>query len=380
MKKEPLLSICIPTFQRKESLKRTLDKLIEVEKFCLNKIEICVSDNGSSDGTFEMLEDYRKKYPFINIRRNKKNLGFDLNLVASFKMAYGKYCWGIGDDDTPIIEGIKKLIILLENKNVSACLTGAVAYKRDWVIINEDFKKQEYNTKEFIKVLIQIIKQYNRFLKIHQDITILGFLPCYCFNRETLKHAFREIKVKKSGWYHLTLLFYVLSNLNGSIIVNKSISLTHGQKQEHKKDDVLLPEGAVTLFMNQRIEALENLEINKELANYFYRWLNSRGIYFYIKSLGELLFFSDKISHAKYECMKNKIYQNESQLNIPRGISIFIEKYKKMESSLLFRKFINLIYTWINRKYSKQIREYLQGKLNTHEGREGRAPYLKDKN
>ena len=60
MKNKPFFSICIPTYERVESLEIFLNSLIEEAKQYQHLVEICVSDNGSKDGTYELLKKYAK--------------------------------------------------------------------------------------------------------------------------------------------------------------------------------------------------------------------------------------------------------------------------------------------------------------------------------
>ncbi len=56
---QPLLSICIPTFNRAEILRETLAHLAETLD---TSIEIVVSNNCSGDHTVDVLEDFKKKW------------------------------------------------------------------------------------------------------------------------------------------------------------------------------------------------------------------------------------------------------------------------------------------------------------------------------
>ena len=68
----PLLSICIPTYNRKKCLQQCIDSIVEQSVF--SELEIVVSDNGSNDGTEEMMSGYVAKYPNIVYSRNPENL------------------------------------------------------------------------------------------------------------------------------------------------------------------------------------------------------------------------------------------------------------------------------------------------------------------
>ncbi len=102
---QTLLSICIPTWNRKERLKRLLERIASEAKGLEHEVEVCVSDNGSTDGTREYLETVVAKGPLsARFHFNKANEGFDWNCFRAAYLATGKYLWFFGDDDL-IVEG-----------------------------------------------------------------------------------------------------------------------------------------------------------------------------------------------------------------------------------------------------------------------------------
>ena len=72
--KKPLLSICIPTYNRSEQLKNTLDSIICQEEFVNGSVEIVISDNNSEDDTLKVVEKYQQ-YDNIYYFRNNNNIG-----------------------------------------------------------------------------------------------------------------------------------------------------------------------------------------------------------------------------------------------------------------------------------------------------------------
>lgn len=97
------LSICIPTYNRKRNLSECLDVLAELLGGV--DVEVIVSDNASTDGTKEYMEELVNKGKFKDLRyhRNEENIGADNNFVMCYKLAKGDYVWLLGDDD--IIKG-----------------------------------------------------------------------------------------------------------------------------------------------------------------------------------------------------------------------------------------------------------------------------------
>lgn len=96
---QPLLSICIPTYNRSKYLKEALDCLSENQKSLQYDVEVLISDNHSTDETQQIIEgkiDDGLKCVYL---RNEENIGPDRNFVQCFNKAKGKYIWLIGDDD-----------------------------------------------------------------------------------------------------------------------------------------------------------------------------------------------------------------------------------------------------------------------------------------
>ncbi len=89
---EKILSICIPTYNRAEILSKTLSKLVEEGSFLNQQIEICISNNASTDHTKEVVSGYLKQFPNIKYHRNDENTNaIDGNFPIVASMATGKF-------------------------------------------------------------------------------------------------------------------------------------------------------------------------------------------------------------------------------------------------------------------------------------------------
>ena len=105
------LSICIPTYNREKYLKELLDCILNQLKDIEDGIvEICVSDNASTDNTQSMMLEYQQKYNNITYFRWDKNMGADMNYLKVVEIAHGKYCWFFGSDDLMVDGAIKKML------------------------------------------------------------------------------------------------------------------------------------------------------------------------------------------------------------------------------------------------------------------------------
>ena len=109
-----LISICIPTYNRPESLLNCLNSLsLQTNK----NFEVCLSDNCSKKNIKNLIQPYKKKLK-IRFNRNKKNLGFALNLLKVSLMAKGDFIWFLGDDDLTVNNSVKYLTNLIKKKEI----------------------------------------------------------------------------------------------------------------------------------------------------------------------------------------------------------------------------------------------------------------------
>ena len=77
-----------------------------------------MSDNHSNSNIRKIVKSFKKKLN-IKFNRNKKNLGFGLNLLKVSQMAKGDFIWFLGDDDLLLPSAIFNLSkIITSNKKV----------------------------------------------------------------------------------------------------------------------------------------------------------------------------------------------------------------------------------------------------------------------
>lgn len=88
-----------------------------------DKIEIIISDNCSTDGTYKMLISLLGSTKIsLKIFRQKKNDGFERNIIFLLKQATTRYVMLLGDDDYISINYLKKAINYLENEKEITCI------------------------------------------------------------------------------------------------------------------------------------------------------------------------------------------------------------------------------------------------------------------
>ena len=108
-----LLSIVVPAYNRAGYLPDLFDSVVhelrDVEPALRSRIEVCVSDNASTDDTQQVVDAYRDRLS-IRFHRHETNLGADLNFLAAVALGTGTFCWLMGSDDAVETGGLGRVL------------------------------------------------------------------------------------------------------------------------------------------------------------------------------------------------------------------------------------------------------------------------------
>jgi len=159
------LCIAIPTFNRAEQLEKALQALLEqiLATINVNNISVLISDNGSTDNTEKVIDNYKKKFHCNHISLKKvgfdSNQGFDKNLYNCYEHSSGDYVWFLSDDDIIDKEAINKIIkdIKFYKPNVIYYNFDQIPYTKDNKYIQESFLYDTVNEKN-LESISKIIK------------------------------------------------------------------------------------------------------------------------------------------------------------------------------------------------------------------------------
>lgn len=331
----PTLSICIPTYQRREALKNTLEHLVKVVRQEPNNMEICVSDNGSTDGTWKILQRYGK-LPFVKIRRNKKNIGYDRNLIETLKMAKGKYCWTMGDDDPIVPSRVRSLLDPLDG-NIIAAITFP---KRIGWEDQDTFKSELYEKQEFQKECLRNIRKFGT------RANLAGFMGCFIIKRKLLEYLFGTIRFQKTngefyGWAHFAFFLYVISNYNGKIaIIHENVVDETAQDRINsnlRNDKIFTPGEMIETFLDGRQKAIRRLSEDK-FVNELHAIFESERSIMLIKAWMKMIALKGEISTELYERFRNELNSHPLELlvgnNMIKRLLMLIPSMKLVVQSM----------------------------------------------
>jgi glycosyltransferase involved in cell wall biosynthesis len=142
----PLVSVAIVTYNQKELLRECIESCLCQD---YKDFEIIVADDGSTDGTHEMLLGYRSKYPSIfKLILSTVNKGITANSNSAHFSCSGKYIAWMGGDDLMMPGKLTKQVEFMErNPNCSISYHDHIVFDgfsgKDLFVSSEKTKPRE---------------------------------------------------------------------------------------------------------------------------------------------------------------------------------------------------------------------------------------------
>lgn len=125
VEEERMISVCMATYNGEAYIKEQVDSIL---KNLSNTDELVISDDGSTDGTLQILDDYQD--PRIKIFRGP-HAGFVKNFENAIKHSKGQYIFLSDQDDLWAANKVEKVIQCFEDTNATVVV-------HDCRIINEN--------------------------------------------------------------------------------------------------------------------------------------------------------------------------------------------------------------------------------------------------
>ncbi|HQQ67063.1 MAG TPA: glycosyltransferase family 2 protein [Thermotogota bacterium] len=108
----PKVSILIPVYDRKELIGETVDSALAQT---YSDFEVVISDNCSTDGTWEVLQTYAEKDDRVKVFRNERNIGPVRNWKRCIDEARGEYGKILWSDDLIAPNFLEKTLPYLDS-------------------------------------------------------------------------------------------------------------------------------------------------------------------------------------------------------------------------------------------------------------------------
>ena len=218
----PKVSIIIPVYNSEKYIKRCIDSVL---KQTFKDYEVILIDDGSTDNSKEILDEYKEVYPEKITVIHQENMGVSKTRNKAIKMAKGKYIMFIDNDDYIDKDYIEVFVKKIEKDNYDVVLGGYRRPNKDGKIIKElklpqeewgkfmifapwsKIYKKDYLTKndiEFLPVNIGEDVYFNlQAMMISNKIKIIDYIGYnWYFNEESVSNTTQK-NIKNLQVYEL---------------------------------------------------------------------------------------------------------------------------------------------------------------------------------
>ena len=137
----PRISVLVICYKQENVIRRALDSLIAQKDYIY---EICINDDKSPDGTWDVLQEYAAKYPdLVKPVRNEPNLGIFQNIEATWKRPTGDLIYQLSGDDECGKDYFKNVIEYIKNNHIDY-QNKAICIYGDYVQVNKNGQSIRY--------------------------------------------------------------------------------------------------------------------------------------------------------------------------------------------------------------------------------------------
>lgn len=190
---KPLLTVCVITYNHVKYIEEAIDSILAQEVDFSWKLVI--ADDFSTDGTKEILERYKAKYPeLIDLILQKSNVGPESNWLDLMSYPTSKYVlYAEGDDYLTDPKKLQKQVDFLEHhKDYSICFHPVKVIYEDSSYPDEIFPTSEFRHNKDVLELKDLLQ--NNFIQTNSA------MYRWRFTDEKIKTAFPK-SISPGDWY-----------------------------------------------------------------------------------------------------------------------------------------------------------------------------------
>ena len=215
------LTIAIPTYNRLESLKKTLSTVIRQVEHFSSEVSVFVSNNCSSDGTGDYLVSLKEKYNFLDIDNLPENRGPDGNFLNILRKVKSEYVHILSDDDLLMDGTISKLLSIISKKSYGLIFLNSCVFYHSFSLENLDEYRPTY-------VIDNDIDTQSKELFIDTVKLEFTFLSSLVFNKECFDKIEKPEQYLNTNWFQ-SYIALLCTDLNKNIYLTKSVCIAQRQ-------------------------------------------------------------------------------------------------------------------------------------------------------
>lgn len=128
MKNNPLLSVIMPNYNDGAYISEALDAILSQS---YRPMEVIIIDDGSTDNSLEIINEYARKNPIIRVIVNEKNMGVIASLKFGLEAAGGNYVYTASANDKVLPGFFDELMsLLIKHPDAGLCHSDSMALEK----------------------------------------------------------------------------------------------------------------------------------------------------------------------------------------------------------------------------------------------------------
>ena len=240
MEKQPVLSICYPTYNRGEIIEKTVKHILEYQG---DDIEVVVCDNCSPDDTRERITAIKDER--LSYYRNDSNI-LTANLIRVIRYAKARFAMLISDEDEVVLKNLPALIEAVKaHQNVGMIVTSGDIFG-----------------KPYFRFRDQALQGYWAIKRIVGH----GYLSGLVYNKACIEEAFPDLTdvqiterfATGNGGYAFLCVAFIVAGTHG-LVTTSSILFDHCYEGTHD-NKTYFTEGRSTYSPEDRIVNAKKLQ------------------------------------------------------------------------------------------------------------------------
>lgn len=355
------VSVIIPVYNTKDYLIKSINSILNQS---LKDIEIIIIDDGSTDGSFDVIKRYKEIDPRVVIVKLDKNSGQSVARNIGLNIARGKYVYFFDSDDLLLIKALEKLFHLAETNNADVVyFSGKAEYESDELHRlypqYESYYKRNNEYKDFLdgeSMYIDLVKNHDynvspclqfirtSFLKENNIIFYEGIIyEDNIFSFDVIMHAKKVLVIQDA---------YFIRNVRFGSTVTSVLSYKHYEGmlvvvyhlmrylENYNSKDKLFYAALVSQikgYLKQLTKIYSQLDIYNK--NYIYRLEKQYRI------INDLL-INDLVDRQKIENENRRLKSKLQELNMKKNKDFVNIESDTFKNSLLKKDKASVLYSF----------------------------------
>lgn len=156
------LSIIVPAYNAGKDLNRSIASVVN-QCSDLDKVEILIVENGSTDDTTEVALSWSKKYPCIRVLHSDKGVSNARNL--GIESAHGNWLMFLDADDALVEGGVDRLFLDMQKKDTDLFFYGHINGNQIRKVTDDDVDLG-YVSEQMEECLIHMLENPTRYMQV----------------------------------------------------------------------------------------------------------------------------------------------------------------------------------------------------------------------